>query len=147
MWPKLNKYMVKHCLNVAREMNNPEDHPEWGCYHHFTFILDGNKILHYATNKKGDPLIYYGYPTYGKIHSEPEAYRGARHYLKDINSFDILNIRLSKFGNLRISKPCEHCSDFLVKRGCKRAYYSVPWGFIQLNLITGQEKVIMYESE
>jgi len=142
----MNKSIIKQCLAISRELNNPFDHPEWDCYHHFSFIVVDGRVIGYSTNRKGDPLIMYGYPAYGKLHAEAEAYRTVKHRL--INKpFDVINIRLSKLGNLRIAKPCEHCERFLVKRGCVRAYYSIPWGFVQLNMLTGREKLIMTEVE
>lgn len=108
-----------------------------GSYAHYSFIVQNNCIIGYGVNMDGDPLIHWGYksnksdPTYSpKIHSEINAYRKLKGLLDKNKSFEIINIRLNKLGELRNSKPCQCCSELLADLGCKKIHYSCECGFL-----------------
>jgi len=126
----MRKKILKQCLRISHEKNQPDSHPEYGNYHHFSFIIQNNKIIEYGFNRPGQPLN--GYPEFGKIHSENDAYRKARGILCSQKPFDIVNIRLSKSGILRMAKPCACCNNFLSVVGCRNIYFSTDNGFARL---------------
>lgn len=129
---QMRKRILRQCLRIAQEKNTPDSHPEWGNYHHFSFVIQNNKIIEYGFNRPGRPLDGFGYPESGKIHSENDAYRKARGILESQKPFDIINIRLSKSGDLRMSKPCSCCNSFLSVVGCRNVYFSTDSGFAKL---------------
>jgi hypothetical protein len=98
-------------------------------------MIQNNAILGKGYNRPATPMI--GYPTYGKLHSEPDAYAQCRGIMDKNVPWSMINIRLSKVGNLKISKPCKCCHAFLKRLGCKElwfttGYESVPHGFARL---------------
>jgi len=128
----MRKRILKECLRIARSKCNPESHPEYYNYIHFSFIIQNNKIIEYGFNRPGPPLDGFGYPDFGKIHSENDAYRKARGILDSQKPFDIINIRLNKGGDLRVSKPCSCCHSFLKVVGCRNVYFSTECGFAKM---------------
>ena len=115
------------CTDIA--LANNHKHPETDAYHHFSFIIQSNKIIEWGTNKKADALYYLGYPSYSKMHSEVDAYRKAKGLLDKSIPFEVLNIRLTqKTNKLRNSMPCKCCFNFLKNLGCKRVWYSTDFG-------------------
>lgn len=109
-------------------------HPELGRFLHYSFVVQNNKIIEWATNAgKCEPPRHYGYHkadiTYRpKYHAEIRAYRRAKGLLNG-NPFQIINIRLNKQGVLRLSKPCRCCFDLMTVLGCTKFYYSYKNGF------------------
>lgn len=126
--------LLDRLLTVSRQHNSPTKHPEWGHYHHFSFVIQDNQIVEWATNRTANPLLKYGYPSHGKLHSESEAYRKARGLLDRMRTFDVVNIRLSKRNVLRMSKPCKCCMRFLQTVGCRSVTFSTNLGFSRIRL-------------
>ena len=131
----MRKKIIKQCLKIARYKNAPDYHPQWGFFHHFSFIIQNNKIVEYGFNRSGPPLDGFGYnKKFGKIHSENDAYRKAKGLLDPQRPFDIVNIRLNKQGEMRLSKPCNCCHNFLSVVNCHSVYFSTKIGFAKINL-------------
>ena len=126
------KPIIKNCFEKALKLN--ENHPD-GNYRHFTFLFQCGKMLSIGMNRKAEPKIYLGYPPYSKLHSEIDAINKARHTLDISKGFEIINIRLTKGGRLRLSKPCVHCQQVLDNLGCEDVIYSVDDGFAKDLLI------------
>lgn len=111
------------------------DHPERQHYAHFTFIVRDNQIVEWATNNAHIPPKHYGYASrikgaMTKTHSEIMAYRRARRILGK-RSFQMINIRLNRSYQLRLSKPCVCCHAIMKEMGCTKVYYSSEVGFLR----------------
>lgn len=117
------KKIIRECIRLAERKNTPDKLSEWGNYHHFSFLIQDGKIIAWDTNKAATPPK--GYPKTAKIHSEAEAWQSGVALLNKQKPFQMVNIRLDKKNNLRLSKPCVCCSHFLKKLGCDRVYFSV----------------------
>lgn len=117
-----------NCYRIAKA--HVRNHPEWNCYKHYSFIYQNNQLVEWGCNRRGSPLI--GYPSYGKIHSETDAYSKAKGLLIKNKPFEVVNIRLNKSGELRMSKPCNCCFNFLMNVGCKAVWYSNEIWFYKL---------------
>jgi hypothetical protein len=130
----MKKRILQECLRIAKEHNKPELHPEWGCYHHFSFVIVDNKILEWGTNCKGDPLISLGYPKWGKIHSEYAAWKRAKGLMNKKDYFSVVNIRLTKQGVISESKPCSCCFNFLKDQNCKHIWFTTDIGWCMIKL-------------
>ena len=131
----VRKRILRQCLKIARDKNTPEHHPQWNCFHHFSFIIQKNKIIEYGFNRMGKPLEGFGYnKEFGKIHSENDAYRKAKGILDPQRSFDVVNIRLNKQGIMKLSKPCNCCHSFLSVVGCANVYFSTNIGFAKIHI-------------
>jgi hypothetical protein len=131
----MKKSLLGLSLRISRE--KLPLHPEIKHFLHYSFIIQNNKIVEWATNNRHHHPIHYGYnknntdPDFvPKGHSEINAYKRARGLLDKDKPFDIINIRLSKKKEIRLSKPCVGCFDLLKELGCRRFYYSSPIGFL-----------------
>lgn len=129
----MSKKLLKEALRIALKTNNPENHSEYGNFHHWTFIVQNGKIIEWGTNRLGDPFIK-GYSHLSKIHSETDAFRKARGLLDLRESFDVINIRLDRSSEIRISKPCPCCHNFLKVMGCRNAYFTTEAGWAKIRL-------------
>ena len=128
----MQKRLLKECLRIAVAKNNPKTHPEWGSYHHFSFIVQDNKLIEWGTNHPGTPPKYLGYDKMCKIHSEHMAFKRAKGLLKKDQSFDIINIRLNKTNEIRMSAPCKCCYSFLRNEGCRKVWFTTNLGWANL---------------
>ncbi len=132
---KVTRNILKEVNRLSKEKNTPLLHPEFGYYHHFSFIIWQGKILTWATNKKEstDKLIH-GYTKGNKTHAEYEAVKKIRNH-RDLSNIAVVNVRLNKQGDFRLSKPCRKCVDYLKGLGIKTVYYSTELdSFERLNL-------------
>jgi hypothetical protein len=131
----MKKSLIRECVRIAREKNNPDTHPEWGNCHHFTFVIQRGKIVEYGMNRAGPPPVGLGYNTeFGKIHSEIDAMRKAKGILDPNSPVDIVNIRLNKQSELRLSKPCRCCAGFLELLDVRYVHFSTDIGFARLRI-------------
>ena len=126
--------IINECLKTAR--NEISGHPEFSTngYLHWSFIVQNNKIIGKGKNKIGKSRFTgFGYSPLSKIHSEVDVYCKVKGILNREN-FNILNIRLNKLGQLRLSKPCPCCTRFLIFMGCTVVYYTTDNGFLRIRL-------------
>lgn len=129
----MKKSIFQEALKIAR--SKLKNHPQFDCYPHYTFVIQDNKILEWATNACHEPPIHFGYHANldyrPKLHAELFAYKRAKGLLHR-DEFDIINIRLNKQGDTKMSKPCKSCYQFLSAVGCSKFYYSSDIGFLRL---------------
>lgn len=120
--------MNSNLLNLALEKARAYlgNHPEFYNYIHFTYVIQYRQILEWGVNKPGTPPTYFGYKSSAKIHSELAAFRKARGILSANKSFQIINVRLSRSGDTKLSRPCEICANWLQAVGCNQMWYSLP---------------------
>ena len=130
----MKKQLFSQVYQIAKE--KLVVHPQ-SVYVHYSFIIQNNSIVGYGVNRDGTPPIHWGYknrkddPTYNpKLHSEINAYRKVKGILDKRKSFEIINVRLNRHGELRNSKPCSCCYNLLRELGCKKFYYSSDIGFL-----------------
>jgi hypothetical protein len=130
----MRKSLILEAVKVAKSKISKHTQSS---HAHYSFIVQNNCIVGYGVNQDGEPLIHWGYkrmkedPTYSpKIHSEIHAYKKNKGIMEKGKTFEIINIRLNKLGELRNSKPCKCCSTLLRDLGCIRFYYSSDCGFL-----------------
>jgi len=132
----MKKSILKSVCRIAREKLSL--HPELNNFPHYSFIVQDNKIIEWATNIKLEPPKHWGYHKLNndwgfvpKFHSEVFAYKKARGILND-STFEIINLRFNKKGELKLSKPCQSCFELMIEFGCTKFYYSSDIGFLEL---------------
>jgi len=120
----MNNRLLKEALRIARERNTPSRHPEYGNFHHFSFGVQYNKILGFATNTSG--VVKYGgfYTPLSKSHAEANVFSKIVGILDRDAPFELINIRLNKSSEMKLSKPCKCCYQFLLTMGCSKVWYS-----------------------
>lgn len=89
---------------------------------HFSFIVDGNKILSVGWNNgwKTHPMAYKFGHRYHSIHSELAAILNINFPPAQLQDYEILNLRLNKEGGLVHARPCFHCCHLLCSFGLLR---------------------------
>lgn len=93
-------------------------------YKHFTFVIQDDVLIDWATNRCVDPFLI-GYDSaYQTVHSEVLAYRRARGLLDKSKGFEMLNIRFNGQSELKCSKPCSTCLMYLKKTNLKKIFFS-----------------------
>lgn len=118
----MTKKLLDTCLTIA--MHYLPKHTRVDGYKHFSFIIQNNKLVEWGTNRSGPPLKMFGYAEHQMIHSENLAYRRAKGLLDKTKKFQVINIRLNGSGELKISKPCQCCTNFLRNLGCSSIWFS-----------------------
>jgi hypothetical protein len=129
------KKLITESVRIAR--TKLTNHPQRDCYLHYSFIIQNNKIVEYATNGTWEPPIYFGYHRFEKgskpkLHAEIWAFKKARGIIDQNKSFQIINIRMNKQGQIKMSKPCKACYNLMTTFGCDRFWYSSEAGFLEL---------------
>jgi deoxycytidylate deaminase len=142
----VKKILLVEAVRVSREKFSSHPQKE---FIHYSFIVQGNRILGYGVNRSADPLIHWGYRCdrsdelphrrhrrweeyRPKIHAEIDDYRKVKSIIDHNKGFDIINIRLNRKGELRDSKPCKSCFHLLTELGCSKFWYSSEIGFLKI---------------
>lgn len=126
----MKRTILEECHRIALSNIKQKKHPQWSCYKHFSFVIQDNKIVEWGMNRSAEPLI--GYPSHGKLHSECDAYFKARGLLDNSKPFIVVNIRMGTMGQLKLSKPCACCQQFLKRLNCREIWFSTELGFARL---------------
>lgn len=126
----MKRTILEECYRIALSNIKQKKHPQWSCYKHFSFVVQNNKIVEWGMNRSAEPLI--GYPEYGKLHSECDAYFKAKGLLDNTKAFIVINVRMGTMGQLKLSKPCSCCQQFLKRLNCREIWFSTELGFARL---------------
>lgn len=118
----MNKRLEHKIKKIASELSATHNDQN----KHFSFIVLRNTIVAIGTNSytKTHPVALNAYFIYGGIHSEVDAYLKIRWQDINLAKCDLINIRVNRFGEIRMSKPCSKCLDFVRKIGFHRVWYS-----------------------
>lgn len=132
----MRKSILYEAINIS--IANIEKHPNRKNFIHYSFVVQG-KIIEWGTNNNKVPALHYGYHSRiedhrfkPKTHSEVAAYWKAKGLLERNRSFDLINIRLNRMGQMRNSKPCFCCYGLLKALGCDTFYYSTEDNFMNI---------------
>lgn len=98
-------------------------------FKHSAAIIHNDKILSCGNNFRLKE---------SSIHAEVDAFIKLQRK-KFICGLDIIVIRFSN-NNLKYSRPCNHCIEFLKKKGFRKIYYSNENGEIEYEYIQNMEK-------
>lgn len=123
--------ILRECVRLSKEKNAKRV----AQFRHYAFIIQKNKIVDWGVNvSKAEPLTQFGYPQRSGIHAETNAYRKAKGILDQDAPFEVVNIRLNRRGDLKLSKPCSCCYNFLKELGCSFVWFSTDVGFAKLKV-------------
>lgn len=128
MKKKLLTQALNHCQRSLHE------HPQWFHYMHWTFVVQRSKIIEWGVNCEGDPPFGMGYHRNSKIHSELSAFRRAKGLLDRDQGWSIINIRLSRRNEFKMSAPCRTCFTWLSSVGCEKAWFTTSSGWAQIKM-------------
>lgn len=128
----MKKSLLNECLRLARaKLSN---HPELLNYPHFSFLILNNQICSVGMNRQHEPEKSFGYHRRvlksdfrPKYHSELDAIRKSWRGLN--GGFQMVNVRLSKGQETRMSCPCSVCHLLLTSLGCTKCYFTTNEGW------------------
>ena len=100
---------------------------------HLTMATRRNTIICVGANsyRKSHPLSNRFHHLNGCKHSETDLIVNFPYLIRDINRFTLFNVRVDKYGNIKLSKPCKDCQKLLYHFNVKRIYYSNEQGFFE----------------
>ncbi len=131
----MKKSILIECVRIAKAKLSY--HPQWIHFLHYSFVIQNNAVVEWGTNKAGIPPIHFGYHDrlnnegVPKLHSELVAWRKAKGLI-GVKPWEMVNIRLSRKGVMRMAKPCSCCNEVMKELGCVKFYYSSEQGFLCL---------------
>jgi hypothetical protein len=141
----MKKTLLREALRIAREKlcNHPKlkETAKRSMFIHYSFVVQDNKIVEYGYNRsEKEPPKTFGYhDRFGGndwyipgTHSEVDAYRKAKGLMNKNKPFEIINIRLNRQGEIRLSAPCKCCHQLLQEFGCKTFYYTTDVGMSKI---------------
>lgn len=104
---KIPNSVINKALEVASSGNSPS-------YKHGAVIWRKNRIISAASNvyRKTHPL---GSGIYCTLHAEVNAIIKALKFESDLSKHNLLVIRINNFCDLKPSKPCKDCMQFINK--------------------------------
>lgn len=126
----MKRRILEECMKIAVARIKARNHPRLKSFMHFTFIVQDGRIMGYGVNRVSEPMA--GYPEYGMMHSECDAYFSTR--FDKSEPWDAVNIRLGMRMTPRMSKPCACCTAFLKRLGCRAVWFTITEGFAKLEL-------------
>jgi deoxycytidylate deaminase len=118
MTPKLQKKLlsiVDRFKNLPRSKNK-----------HFSFIIRRNKILSFGYNDgwKTSPQSQKNGYRFNSIHSELASLIKYRSDYSQLRKCKLINLRINRFGEIGMSRPCANCMKFITSLGINRIYYT-----------------------
>lgn len=125
----MKRKILQECLNDAFQCQHK--HPDPKGYLHFSYVIQNNSIIGKGFNRLSSET-HPSYPAYSKLHSEPDAYAQCRGLLEKNTPWQMVNIRLTRTGLIKLSKPCKCCYTFLRRLDCKEVWFSTENGFAKL---------------
>jgi len=93
---------------------------------HVSFVIDRRSIISVGWNQpfKTHPMANkFGY-RFNAIHSELHAILKFARPVAELYKYKFVNIRIDKFGKLKLSKPCKICQTLLYSFGVKEVEYT-----------------------
>lgn len=95
-------------------------------FKHFTYIVDGNKILSIGYNNawKTHTIANKYKHRFNCIHSEVSALIRFQYPEEYLSRCKIINVRINKSGDICMAKPCNHCLPILTNVGFKEIWFT-----------------------
>lgn len=132
----MKKKLLRDCLR--RSLDGMSGHSQYRHYIHFSFAVVDNAVCVVGTNKSAVPALHFGYNARvpePKVHSELDAYHKLRKKVSLAKTeWSLVNVRINRSGEWKVSKPCEVCQVWLKELGCSKVYYTTEAGWQSLSL-------------
>lgn len=134
----MKKAILQDILKRCHHQLQLGTHPQKDNFIHWTFLVRENRIISSGVNRPVEPPRCFGYhreickegpPLIPKLHSELDAYRRCR---EDFRGCFVVNVRLNKSGEERISMPCVTCRKLLWTNQAKKVFFTTELGWGEL---------------
>jgi hypothetical protein len=139
----MRKKLLRQALIIAK--NQIKSHPMYNQFMHWSFIVINDKIIGYDINNFGSPESKLGYVNritevqtiedklkLAQRHSEYNAFNKYRRFISPKTKWELINIRLTKLGMIKLSQPCNCCFNYMKTLGCYSCYFTTESGFAKL---------------
>jgi deoxycytidylate deaminase len=95
-------------------------------YKHFSFIFRKTRLVAFGINApyKTHPVALRFGHRFASIHSELAAILSFPYPNKELRDCRLINVRVDKYGKIKMSKPCKNCEPMLSWAGLKEIWYS-----------------------
>lgn len=103
------------CLQMAKDLKKTNP---FRCKH-FSFIVQRSNILAVGQNQQWQthPIAQEFGHKFSSVHSELDAWIKIRHRNVDLSKCRLINVRINRFEDVKISRPCVCCSNLLQSFG------------------------------
>lgn len=134
----MKKSLLDAALILAQESLPRHSNYHTGTFLHWAFIIQDNKIIGWSTNDFGEPPKGLGYKCkrdthlFSTRHAEYKALMKCKGIMNFQKNWEIINIRLNKQGDMRISKPCNRCYSLTKDWGCVKYYFTTEVGWAKM---------------
>lgn len=93
---------------------------------HFSFIVRKNRVVSVGWNSFDNthPIAVRCNYRYGDVHSELSAVLRYRDGIDSLRRCILVNTRINRFGDFRISKPCDKCMLWIPLIGFREIWYT-----------------------
>ena len=127
------KYSGRQLKIVKTAFDYLQDCPQENRYRHISIISFKGEVIEVGVNNEKANLTNkpFGYLS---IHSEYSVIKKflRTHYAGQLSKHEFWNLRLNRYNQLAISKPCNRCQSLLQVFAPKKIWYSDWDGFFQL---------------
>lgn len=139
---KISRSTIQHAYTIACDYIH--EHPlynEKKCFLHYSFLIVDDRIHTWATNNRITPDKKWGYEKLRRwddayvpgTHSELGVIQKCFNFLKhEVYKWSIINIRLNRKRELRLSAPCFVCRGWLKVLGCEKIIFSIENGWSEI---------------
>jgi hypothetical protein len=122
--------VIKKCINKSIEISRRRG--VWNRCRHFTFILDGKKIVSLGTNSKKTHPLNLLYPYTNRNMETISQFVGTHSEMKAVlllgpencRGLSLFNIRIDRNGMLRQSRPCRGCMSMIKNLGFYEIFHT-----------------------
>ena len=132
----MNKNLLRHC--IGRSLRGLSSHNQYKHYIHYSFAVVDGSVYVVGTNKSAVPSVHLGYNQRvpePKIHSELDAYKKLRKIVPIGKvQWSLINVRLNRSGEMKNSRPCHVCQEWLSQVGCTEVYYTTEAGWSNMKM-------------
>lgn len=126
-----SRNLLRQCLVYSAQSLTA--HPQYRHYIHYSFGIVDGKIAVVGKNHAALPDVHFGYHarvTEPKIHAELDAYKRLRKkYPISKTAWSLVNVRINRSGEFKLSKPCDVCTEWLTAVGCHGWSYTTEVGW------------------
>ncbi|MCS7317595.1 MAG: hypothetical protein NZZ41_04690 [Candidatus Dojkabacteria bacterium] len=139
---KIKEKMLYEAYEIA--VNNLQNHPlfhEKKCFLHYSFLVHDQEIISWSTNNRIIPEKRWGYEKLRRwddsyipgTHAELALITRFWHEFKyEFKKFGIINIRLNRHKQRRLSAPCMMCSRWLRALKCSTIIFTTDNGWAEV---------------
>jgi hypothetical protein len=124
----IRKSLLNNILTRCRKELVNRDEP----YKHWSFLIRYNKIFSVGINRSIEPPKFFGYHAYidctknkPKWHAELDAIYTCNRKIADSI---MVNVRLIRTGEIRMSMPCKVCRNLLKISRIKKVFFTTEYG-------------------